>query len=101
MPITITDPKTIKMAHELAGLTEMPLAAAVDLAVRHHLAIVRVSRARKALRLEEHTLTEEEFYAKLNAISKRYQKEIPPEPFERKRMIKRGEVPYDVARFPG
>ena len=101
MPITITDPKTIKMAHELAGLTEMPLAAAVDLAVRDRLAIIHVDRARKTLRLEEHTLTEEEFFAKLNAISERYRKERPPIPFERKRMIERGEVPYDVARFPG
>ena len=100
MPLTITDPKTIKMAHELAGLTEMPLAAAVDLAVRYWLAEMRMDHDRKAVRREAHALTEEEFYAKLSAITDRHIKESPPDPFERKRMIKRGEDPYDVARFP-
>ncbi len=100
MPITITDPKTIKMAHELADLTGFPLAAAVDLAVRDWLAIIHVDRARKAVRREEYTLTPEERDAKLVAITNRYRKERPPSPFERKRMLKRGEVPYDVARFP-
>ena len=101
MPITITDEKTIKMAHELAELTGFPLAAAVDLAVRYCLAEMRMDHDRAVVRREAHTLTEEEFYAKLAAITDRHIKESPPEPFERERMIERGEVPYDVARFPG
>ena len=101
MPITITDEKTIKMAHELAELTGFPLAAAVDLAILNWLADERMDSAREAVRREAHTLTEEEFYAKLSAITDRHIKESPPLNFERKRMIKRGEAPYDVARFPG
>ena len=101
MPITITDEKTIKMAHELAELTGFPLAAAVDLAILNWLADERMDSAREAVRREKHTLTEEEFYAKLSAITDRHIKESPPLPFERERMIKRGEAPYDIARFPG
>ena len=101
MPITITDEKTIKMAHDLAELTGYPLAAAIDLAILNWLADERMDSARAAIRREEHTLTPEERDAKLVAITNRHIKESPPLNFERKRMIKRGESPYDVARFPG
>ena len=85
MPITITDEKTIWMAQDLANIIDDTPAAAVDLAVRGRLADERVYRARKAVRRMAHTLTEEEFYAKLSAITDRYRKERPPAPHERGR----------------
>ena len=83
MPITITDEKTIWMVKDLANIIDDTPAAAVDLAVRDWLADERADNARAAIRREAHTLTDEEFYAKLNAISDRYRKERPTAPHER------------------
>lgn len=94
MPLTITDEKTCRMAQELADLIEDTPAAAVDLAVRDHLSIVRVDRARAAVRRDEHALTPEERDAKLIAITNRYIKERPPAPHER------GLAPYDGSGRP-
>ena len=99
MPITITDPKTIKMAHELADITGLPLAAAVDLAVRDWLADVRMDSAREAVRREARALTNEERDAKLVAITDRHIKESPPLPLELERKLKRGDITYDNARI--
>ena len=98
MTITITHEKTCRMAQELADLIEDTPAAAVDLAVRDLLADERMDRDRAALRRTEHTLTEEELYARHDAIVKRHIKESPPDAFERER--KRGRAPWEGTDRP-
>ena len=98
MTITITHEKTCRMAQELADLIEDTPAAAVSLAVQDHLAIIREDRDRAALRREERALTDEEIYARHDAITKRHIKESPPDPFERER--KRGRAPWEGTDRP-
>ena len=98
MTITITHEKTCRMAQELADLIEDTPAAAVDLAVRDRLADKRMDRDRSALRREERALTDEELYARHDAIVKRHIKERPPDAFERER--KRGRAPWEGTDRP-
>ena len=93
MTITITDQKTCRMAQELADLIGDTPAAAVALAVQDRLADERMDRDRAALRRTEHTLTEEEIYARHDAIVKRHIKESPLLAYERER--KRGRAPWE------
>lgn len=98
MTITITHEKTCRMAQELADLIEDTPAAAVALAVQDRLADKRMDRDRAALRRVEHTLTDEELYARHDAIVKRHIKESPLLAYERER--KRGRAPWEGTDRP-
>ena len=96
MTLTITDQETIALAQELADLTGETPAAAIALALKHHIPLEREEREWEERARARMAIPVEERVEAMLAIADRFAADLPPGPSA----VEHGDVLYDEYGLP-